>query len=74
VFLLLQACLGLGIRAVAGQVVLSYPVLPDWLNEVTIRGLRVGSGSVDLRFHRHATDVGTNVLARTGSVEVIVVK
>jgi hypothetical protein len=48
--------------------------LPDWLNEVTIRGLRVGNGSLDLRFQRHATDVGINVLSRTGEIEVIAVK
>lgn len=74
VFMLFQACLGLGIRAASNQVVLSYPVLPDWLNEVTVRGLRVGNGSVDLRFQRHATDVGINVLSRTGDIEVIAVK
>jgi glycogen debranching enzyme len=74
VFMLLQACLGLHVRAASGQVCLHFPLLPDWLNEVHIRGLRVGEGSVDLRLHRHAGDVGVNVLNRSGQVEVLVTK
>lgn len=73
-FLLLQACLGLRVRAAAGQVCLDFPILPDWLNEVHVRGLRVGDGSVDMRLHRHRTDVGVNVLDRSGRVEVLVMK
>ncbi|HET6574665.1 MAG TPA: amylo-alpha-1,6-glucosidase [Fimbriiglobus sp.] len=74
VFLLLQACLGLRIQAAAGRVHLDIPLLPDWLNEVHIRGLRVGDGSIDLRLQRHAGDVGTNILDRTGKVEVVILK
>ncbi len=74
VFLLLQACLGLRVLAAAGQLCLHFPLLPDWLNEVYIRGLRIGDGSVDIRLHRHAGDVGVNVLNRTGKVEVLVMK
>jgi hypothetical protein len=55
-------------------VYLHYPHLPEFLEDVRIRGVRVGTGSVDLMFRRHAGDVGVTVLARTGEVEVVVVK
>jgi glycogen debranching enzyme len=74
VFQLLQACLGLRIEAAIGRVCLDYPVLPEFLHEVRIQGIRVGSGSVDLCLRRVGDDVGVNVLNRTGSVEVVVVK
>ena len=42
--------------------------------KVRIRGLRVGSSSVDLSFRRIGDDVAVNVLGRTGNLEVVVVK
>ena len=48
--------------------------LAPFLDQVTITRLRVRDRSVDLRFDRHAFDVGVTVLSRTGSVEVIVIK
>ena len=74
VFHLLQSCLGLRIEAAANRVCLEYPLLPEFLEQVRIRGIRVGGGSVDLNFHRHGEDVGVNVLARTGGVQIVVVK
>ena len=75
VFLILQSCLGLSIDAVEGQVNVSHPRLPQFLDRVTIHGLTVGPGtSLDLLFDRHAHDVGVTVLDRTGRVGVIVTK
>jgi len=73
-FLLLQSCLGLRIQAAEGRVHLDIPLLPDWLNEVHIRKLRVGDGSIDVRLHRHGGDVGVNILDRYGKVEVVILK
>jgi glycogen debranching enzyme len=74
VFLLFEACLGLNINAQTAQVSLDYPLMPEWMHEVRIRNLRVGSATLDLRLHRHGDDVGVNVLGRSGRVEVLVVK
>ena len=72
-FLVLQACLGLSIDAVEGQVIVSHARLPAFLEQVTVSGLTVGAGrSVDLLFDRHARDVGVTVLDRVGEVGVIV--
>jgi glycogen debranching enzyme len=74
VFLLLQACLGMTIDAPNNQIRFTRPVLPEWLETVRIRNLRVGAASVDLSLERHVNDVGTNLLRRDGEVEIIVVK
>jgi len=47
-------------------------VLPDYVDWVEIRGLRVGGGEVDLALRRHAQDVAINVLRKEGDVEVAV--
>ena len=74
VFQLLQACLGLHLEGAIGRVCLERPLLPEFLGEVRLRNLRLGSGSVDLCFHRTSEDVAVNVLSRKGKVEVVVVK
>jgi hypothetical protein len=48
-------------------------LLPPFLDQVEIFGLRVGEGSVDLRLHRHAEDVGITVVRKAGRVEVVAV-
>src|SRR5581483_3420118 len=48
VFMMLQACLGLSIDANRGQITFRYPQLPPSIERLTIRGLCVGAGSVDL--------------------------
>ena len=49
-FALLQACLGLSFEPAAEQVSFRHPRLPEFLDQVVIRGLRVG----DSRFDVHA--------------------
>src|SRR5262249_42513608 len=74
VFMLLRSCLGLWIQGYRRRVLLRHPALPAFLDEVRLRGLRVGEASVDLLVTRHPEDVGVNVLRRTGHVEVVVIK
>ena len=74
VFLLLQACLGLSLNAEKKQLCFRYPVLPDAIDEMHIRNLQLGRGSVDLSFKRYALDVGITVVRREGEVEIVVVK
>jgi glycogen debranching enzyme len=74
VFLLLQACLGLSVRAHPPQIHFSYPLLPPFLQAVQIRNLQVGQASVDLFIRRHAHDVSVNIDRRQGNVEILTVK
>ena len=74
VFLLLQACLGLDIDALAGRIVLDRPVLPPSLGRLTVRDLHVGNARVDLVLDNHADDVGVHLVRREGDVAVVIAK
>jgi glycogen debranching enzyme len=74
VFILLQACLGLEVKAIRRQLCFNYPLLPEALPDVRINNLRVGEASVDLQLVRHKNNVGINVLRREGELEILMVK
>jgi glycogen debranching enzyme len=74
VFMLIQAALGLTIKGPESQLAFSRPVLPRFLEHLTIRNLRVGKASIDLQLEGRGNDVDVNILRREGSVEVAVFK
>lgn len=63
-FAMLAACLGLELPAATNEVKLIDPVLPAFLDDVTLRGLKMTRSQFDLRVHRHKSDVTINVLKR----------
>jgi glycogen debranching enzyme len=69
---MLTRALGLEPDALNGRLEIASPALPDWLTEVTIREVRVGSASVDLRYHRVGNDTLVAVLDRRGQLDVVV--
>ncbi len=73
-FLLIQACLGLSIQAPDKRIYFNSPVLPPFLQRVTIKNLRVGKAALDLVFTRHEQDVGINVVRKEGEVEIVIRK
>jgi glycogen debranching enzyme len=74
VFMVLQACLGLEIRALESRIFLHHSALPEELKQVHIRNLRVGNASVDLAFERYSETVGVNILRRNGDVEIVALR
>lgn len=67
---LLQALLGIQPYA-PFDLLLVDPHLPPWLPEITLRGLRVGRATVDLRFHRDSNGrSGHEVLDQRGTLTV----
>jgi len=74
VFMLLQACLGLEIRAGESRIYLHHSALPEKLQRISIRNLKVGNASVDLACERYADSVSVNILRRSGAVEVVAVR
>jgi len=74
VFLVLQACLGLSIDAKQSRIYLNHSALPESIERVRIRNLRVGNSSVDLGFERYAEAVSVHVLRRTGDVEILTLR
>ena len=61
VFALVQAMLGLQMDGPAGLLQVD-PALPEWLPDVTLRGLRVGSQSFDIAFRRTPDGTAYDVL------------
>jgi glycogen debranching enzyme len=71
VFLLLQACLGLDVRARERHVCFQHPTLPPNLDEVHIDNLRVGDASADLLVRREGAGIAVEVLRKQGELEIV---
>jgi len=72
-FALLQAALGLEFDPFANEIRLSNPRLPAFLDEVTLRDLRLGSSFVDLRIRRHNETVSLDTPRISGGIRVSIV-
>jgi glycogen debranching enzyme len=72
-FSLLEAALGLEFDAARGEIRLRDPHLPEFLNEVLLRDLRLGPSSVDLRVRRHGDEVSLEVVRTRGQIQVSIV-
>jgi DNA-binding protein len=46
------------------------PVMPEFLDEIQIDNLKVGSGSVDVLLHRRARYATVEIVRREGRVDV----
>ncbi len=72
-FSLLEASLGLEFDPAKGEIRLRNPRLPAFLDEVTMRDLRLGPSSVDLRVRRHTDAVSLDILRTSGKIQVSIV-
>ena len=68
--LLLQSSLGLEFNPHRNEILLRKPQLPPFLEEVTLRNLRLGQSTVDLLLRRHDDDVSIQVLRNDGKITV----
>jgi glycogen debranching enzyme len=71
-FAMLQACLGLTFDPAVEEVRFRQPRLPDFLDAVVIRKLRVGDSCFDIMLRRHGRSVSVDVLDRVGDGQVAV--
>jgi glycogen debranching enzyme len=69
---LLQASLGLELLDCTGEVKFYRPMLPDFLDHVRLRNLRLSTGSVDVLLHRQDNNIGVTVTRRDGDVVVVI--
>ncbi|MDQ2783488.1 MAG: amylo-alpha-1,6-glucosidase, partial [Chloroflexota bacterium] len=69
---MLQSVLGFTPDAFAGHLKIVRPTLPDWLDWVVVRGLRVGKGEVDLRYERSSGTTLVAVLHTKGDLHVVI--
>ncbi|WP_064711064.1 amylo-alpha-1,6-glucosidase [Rhizobium bangladeshense] len=68
---LLQSCLGLDFDPNGLQISFSVPRLPSFLDEVILRRLLIGTGSVDVAIRRSRHQVVVDVINRQGDVRVL---
>jgi glycogen debranching enzyme len=73
-FLMLQAMLGLYASAAENVLYVHNPLLPKWLNEVTLSNLSVGRSKLSLRFRRDGNQTTFSVRDKQGGVRVVVVE
>jgi glycogen debranching enzyme len=72
-FTLLEAALGLEFDPGKGEIRLRNPRLPSFVDEVTLRNLRLDPASVDLRVRRHKDAVSLDILRTSGRIQVSVI-
>ncbi len=73
-FALLQAALGMELLHESNAIRFVDPIIPHFLQWVTITGLRLGQSKLKLRLHRHDEDVTVNLLDRSGDAKLMLVK
>jgi len=74
VCLLLRACLGLRVKGKERRVELDAPTLPDFVDYLSLRRLRVGDQSLDLEIRRYSHDVAINRISPDRTVRLAVLK
>lgn len=72
-FTLLAASLGLEFDPWKGEIRLRNPRLPEFLDEVILRNLQLGTSSVDLRVRRHHDTVSLDTPRISGNIGVSIV-
>ncbi len=70
-YLLLQASLGLSVKALERKVCFANPILPPTIDEVRITNLQVAGGECDVLVRRYSGGVALDVLRKKGAIEVI---
>ena len=73
-FAFLAACIGLSLRHESNEIRFTDPRLPNFLDELTIRNLRLGETRTDIRLRRDGDDVTVSVLSREGTVRIVQTK
>ena len=73
-FAFLAACLGLELDHERNRVRLKNPILPGFLDGVTLYNVKLGGSRLDIRFQRYDDDVTVSVQRRHGDVQVVVTK
>ena len=69
-FALVQASLGLGFDQDGEQIRFDRPVMPEFLNELHLRGLRARHGVADVLLTRRGREVAVTITRREGKVPI----
>jgi glycogen debranching enzyme len=72
IFALVQASLGIDFDKRASEIHFDRPVLPEFLDELHLRGLQTKHGVADVLLRRYQGDVAVNITRRQGNVPILV--
>jgi glycogen debranching enzyme len=72
VFALVQASLGLSFDHGGDEIRFDQPALPEFLDELHLRGLKARLGGADILLRRSGSDVSVNITKRQGNVPIVV--
>jgi glycogen debranching enzyme len=67
---LVQSCLGLNFDPKRRQVTFERPILPPFLDEITLRELKLAEAKIDVSIRRVNGGVDVNVLGRDGAIDI----
>jgi glycogen debranching enzyme len=74
VFALVQASLGLSFEQGGEEIRFDRPALPDFLDELHLRGVQAKHGVTDLMLRRYGTEVSVDITRRQGKVPIVIVR
>jgi glycogen debranching enzyme len=74
VFALVQASLGMDFDPEAGEIRFDRPMLPEFLDQIHLRGLQTRDGEADVLLRRYGSDVAVNITRRQGNVPIVVTR
>lgn len=71
VFLMLEALLGLQPDAQNNTLHINNPTLPDWLDRVQLRNIKIGNSAIDLIFKKEDDVISFKKLEKRGKLKII---
>lgn len=74
VFMILQACFQIKIDAVSKTILFNRPILPEYLEQISISNLSLCKGICSLLIKRFQNDVSFNLLHKPGEWEILIKK
>ncbi|HEV2302045.1 MAG TPA: amylo-alpha-1,6-glucosidase [Stellaceae bacterium] len=72
VFALVQASLGLSFAEAAQEIRFERPLLPRFLDDLQLRGLKLKEGAADVLLRRYGEEVAVTVTRREGDARIVV--
>jgi len=74
VFALLQASLSLSFDQSGEEIRFDRPVLPDFLDQLHLRGLQGRHGAADVLLRRYGSEVSVDITRRSGKLPIVIVR
>jgi glycogen debranching enzyme len=74
VFALVQTSLGLSFDKAGDEIRFDRPVLPDFLDELHLRGVQARHGVADVLLRRYGGEVSVDITRRQGKVPIVIVR